>query len=87
MIIAEMVFTHVSSRPDVSRRPTVLPTILKPKNHSQDTAIQTAAKASFSSPAYFKELVPTTTTVSSIACGFNNDTDIAKAICFFGEKE
>jgi hypothetical protein len=65
--------------------PTCLPINARAKNHIQEIVIQESVNPNFSIPEYEMELVPITPIVSIIAWGFNKETEVAKAICFFGE--
>ena len=82
MIILDTLFKMMINLPDLSNIPTCLPPIASPKNQNQEIKIVAAVNPTFSYPEYSDALVPITPTVSIMACGFSNDTDSAKLICF-----
>src|SRR5699024_1878433 len=82
IIMAEILFNTMMYLPVLSTCPTNLPAIAKNINQIHEIVTVATVNNTLSEPSYNAALVPITPIVSIIACGFNNDTDIANPICF-----
>lgn len=85
MMILDTLFNIMINLPDLSNIPTCLPAIARPKNQNQEIKIVATVNPTFSYPEYSDALVPITPIVSIMACGFSNETDSAKLICFLAD--